>query len=351
MKAEFGIRVPVAGPLATPEAIKTVAMRAEALDYDALWVHDFIAWTTFQDRTHVSCGSLETVEAAQAEPRFYESLTNLAFLAGITDRIRLGIAVLCLPFRNPIIAAKQVACIDSLSDGRVILGIGVGAPKATHNVDFEVLGVSRRDKYERTKDYFRAMQAVWTQDLSSYEGEFISFPETEFFPKPVQKPYPPVWVGGGGPKSVEIAAEYATGWLPPWVSPDEYPRRIQELKDAAAAKGRGDVEFDIATEVYVCVGRTSEEAQGNSARTLGVLTEGFADDATPDAIKAAGLIGSPEELREKLGRYVEAGVKHYEMKFVYHTVDHLLEQLQLFREEVMPDFLEPHVPAAVGSAT
>jgi probable F420-dependent oxidoreductase len=349
-KAEFGVRLPVAGPLAGPGPIKRVAKRAEELGFDALWVHDFIAWTSYQDRTHVSCGSLEAVEAAGPDqpPIFFESITNLAFLAALTDRIRLGVAVLCLPFRNPIIAAKQVACIDVLSGGRLILGIGVGAAKVTHNVDFEVLGISRADKYDRTKDYFRAMRAVWTESAPSYEGTFISFPETQIDPKPVQKPFPPVWVGGGGPKSVDIAAEFATGWLPPWVSPEEYPARIQGLYDAAAAKGRSDVEFDIATEVYVCVARTREEAVANSRHTLSVLTEGFADDATPEAIQAAGLVGSTDDVNEKLRRYVDAGVKHYEMKFVYHTVDHLLEQLELFQQEIMPNFREPAAAGAGG---
>jgi probable F420-dependent oxidoreductase len=350
VKAEFGVRLPVAGPLAGPGPVRRVAGRAEELGYDALWVHDFIAWTSYQDRTHVSCGSIEAVEAAGPDqpPIFFESITNLAFLAGITERIRLGVAVLCLPFRNPIIAAKQVACIDVLSGGRLILGIGVGAAKVTHNVDFEVLGVSRTDKYDRTRDYFRAMRTIWTEDHPSYDGAFISFPETQIDPKPIQKPYPPIWVGGGGPKSVDIAAEYATGWLPPWVAPDEYPARIQGLRDAAAEKGRGDVEFDIATEVYVCVGRTTEEAVANSRKTLGVLTEGFADDATPEAIQAAGLVGSTEAVTEKLARYVEAGVKHYEMKFVYHTVDHLIEQLEMFEQDVMPNFREPAAAGAKG---
>ena len=337
MVPEFGVRLPVAGPLASPDSIRRVATEAEGLGFDALWVHDFIAWTTFQDRTHVSCGSLEAVEEAGAPPYFFESLTNLAFVAGITERIRIGVAVLCLPFRNPIVAAKQVACIDVLSHGRLILGVGVGAAKSTHNVDFEVLGVSRTDKYARTRDYLGAMRTIWTDDRPVYEGEFVSFPETEIYPKPEQRPYPPIWVGGGGPKSVDIAAEFATGWLPPWVLPDEYPGRIAELRRAAAEKGREDVDFTIATEVYACVGRTPEEARRNSMRTVGVLPEGFADDATPAAVSESGLIGSAEEISDKLRRYVAAGVQHYEMKFIYRSVDHLLEQLEMFSSEVIPN--------------
>lgn len=338
---QFGIRLPVAGPLASPEAIKRIAQHAEALGFDVVWVHDFLAWTNYQNSTHVSCASVEAVEAAggpDAPPNFYESLTSLAFCAGITSQAKLGIAVLCLPFRNPIIAAKQVACIDSLSGGRMILGVGVGAAKSTHNVDFEVLGVSRADKYARTRDYLRAMLEIWTTDHSEYSGEFISFQSSEFFPKPAQKPYPPIWFGGGGPKSVELVAEFGSGWLPPWVSPTEYPRRIAELREAADKYGRADTPFDIGTEVYVCVDGDAQTARNKAARTTGVLPEGFADDATPEAVEAAGLIGSAEEVRDKLARYVEAGVRCYEMKFIYHTVADYEQQLELFAEKVITNF-------------
>lgn len=335
---QFGIRLPVAGPLASPEAITRVAREAETLGYDVVWVNDFIAWTTYQNSTHVSSGSMEAVEQAgpDAEPTYFESLTTLSYVAGVTDKVQLGIAVLCLPFRNPIIAAKQVANIDVLSGGRMILGIGVGAAKSTHNVDFEVLGVSRVDKYERTKDYLRAMMEIWTSDKPVYDGPFISFPQTEFAPKPTQKPYPPIWFGGGGEKSVELCAELGSGWLPPWVVPDEYPGRIAALKEAAARYGRQDVTFDIGTEVYVCIARDSADARNSAAKTVGVLPEGFAADATAAAIEAAGLIGSPEEIGEKLGRYVEAGVRCYEMKFIYHSINDYIDQMRIFADQVIP---------------
>jgi len=335
---EFGVRLPVAGPVATTEDIRRSAVRTEELGFDALWVHDFIAWTKYQDLHHVSCGSREAVEQADGPPIFFESLTTLAYLAGITSRIRLGIAVLCLPYRNPIVAAKQVANIDVLSNGRVILGIGTGAPASTHNVDFEVLGVDRKTKYHRTRDYLRAMKAIWTEDNPSYEGEYISFPETEIWPKPVQKPYPPIWTGGHGPTAMDITAEFSTGWLPPWIPPEEYPDRIRTLDELAAEKGREGTDFDIATEVYVSLADTREEAAASAEKTLGVLTEGYDASATAEAIAAAGLIGSADDIGEKLSRYVEAGVSHYEMKFIYHTVDHLLEQLEHFASAITPAF-------------
>ncbi len=280
---QFGIRLPVAGPLASPQAITRVAREAERLGYDVVWVNDFIAWTTYQNSTHVSSGSLEAVEKAgpDAEPTYFESLTTLSYVAGVTETIKLGIAVLCLPFRNPIIAAKQVANVDVLSGGRMILGIGVGAAKSTHNVDFEVLGVSRADKYDKTKDYLRAMMEIWTSPKPAYEGPFISFPETEFAPKPAQKPYPPIWFGGGGDKSVELCAEFGSGWLPPWVVPDEYPGRIAGLEAAAERHGRGDVNFDIGTEVYVCIAETSSPPRRALPRPLACFPRGSTPTPPP----------------------------------------------------------------------
>jgi alkanesulfonate monooxygenase SsuD/methylene tetrahydromethanopterin reductase-like flavin-dependent oxidoreductase (luciferase family) len=245
---------------------------------------------------------------------------------------------LCLPYRNPIIAAKQVANIDFLSNGRLLLGIGTGAPKSTHNVDFEVLGVERKTKYDVTRDYLRAMIEIWTNDTPSYDGEYVSFPETEIFPKPVQKPFPPIWAGGHGPTAVDIVAEFCTGWIPPWIPPEQYPDRISEIEALAEEKGRGSVEFDIATEVIVSIDEDDSVALENARKTLVVLPYGFDHTATPEKIAQAGLIGSPEQLTEKIGRYVEAGVNHYEMKFIYHTVDHLREQLELFAKEVAPHF-------------
>jgi alkanesulfonate monooxygenase SsuD/methylene tetrahydromethanopterin reductase-like flavin-dependent oxidoreductase (luciferase family) len=154
----------------------------------------------------------------------------------------------------------------------------------------------------------------------------------------VQKPFPPIWAGGHGPTAVDIVAEFCTGWIPPWIPPEQYPGRISEIEGLAEEKGRGSVEFDIATEVIVSIDEDETVALENARKTLVVLPYGFDHTATPEKIAQAGLIGSPEQLTEKISRYVEAGVNHYEMKFIYHTVDHLREQLELFAEEVAPHF-------------
>jgi probable F420-dependent oxidoreductase len=328
----FGVRLPVAGPLAGPDSIGQVARDAEALDYDYVSVHDFIAWSPFQNRTHISCGSLEAVEAApDTPPYFYESLTSLAFVAATTTRLRLLLSVLALPYRHPVVAAKQAATIDQLSKGRLILGIGVGAARSTHNSDFELLNVSRVEKYDRTRDYLRAMQTIWSEPEPAYEGQFVGFPPSHVDPKPVQDPLP-IWIGGGGPRSMAIAAELGTGWIPVWISPEQYPARIHELYQAAATNGRSDVRFEIGTTVHASIARDSQAAVARARRTVSVMGEGFADDATDAAIEASGLVGSPAALSEKLQAYVAAGVQHFELRFIYHDLADLRGQLELFRE-------------------
>ncbi len=339
-QVEFGIRLPVAGPLASRAAIARAATSAERLGFDALWVHDHIMWNRDQDTKHISVGSYEAVEEALRSPdyapNFYESLTTLSYVAGKTDRIRIGTAVLCPPFRNPIVTAKQIATLDCLSDGRVILGIGVGAPKLTHNEDFEMLGVPRSDKYRRTAEYLRVMQTIWTEPHPSYQGQYVSFEPVEINPKPVQKPHPPIWVAGKGPKGMELAAQFGTGWLPGGLAPTEYPARIDELRSLAAAKGRGDVEYTIAMEVRACVARTTEEARRHAFQTEHAGLGAFTAYNTMDDVYKSDLVGSPEAVGDRVRQYVAGGVSHFELKFVYHTLDHLVEQMNLWAEAVAP---------------
>ncbi len=332
----FGVRLPVAGPLAGPAAIATAARRAEDLGYDALWVHDYIVWTRELDRTHVSCGAIEIIRDDQ-DPIFFESLTTLAYVAGITRRIRLGTAVLCLPYRNPIVTAKQIANLDVLSGGRLTLGVGVGARRSTHNQDFEVLGVSRADKYERTADYLRAMRTIWTEDRPSHDGPFVRFPETEIAPKPVQRPHPPIWFGGSGPRTIELLAEFGSGWLPTWMTPDGYRARLADVRQALAAKGRGDIALEVGDEIVTCIAPTDDEARERSRRTVETLSSGFTVRSATEA-SASALIGSPRSIREKATALADAGVTHFELKFIYRSLDELDAQLALFAQEVLPTF-------------
>jgi probable F420-dependent oxidoreductase len=348
---KFGVRLPVAGPLATPAGIKRSVREAEAMGFDTAWVHDYLIWTKELDRLHISCGSIDAVEAAGDDypPMFYESLANLAFCAAVTDRIRLGVAVLCLPYRDPVVTAKQIATIDALSNGRVDLGIGQGAPKSTYNVDFEVLGISRRDKVKRTREYFEAMRTIWSEDCASFQGQFVNFDGATIYPKPVQKPHPPVWIGGSAELSLEMVADYADGWLSFFITAEQFRRANADLQTRLEARGRAAESLTIASELYCVLAETTAEAERIARPTMQVFDQAmagttgrFADNpaatSTGSEVWASSLIGSPTALRDQITHFVDAGVSYFELKFLYYTVDHLLAQWEMFVDEVAPAF-------------
>jgi probable F420-dependent oxidoreductase len=346
--ARFGVRLPVAGVLASPDSISRVAIESERLGFDTLWVHDYIIWTKQLDRLHISCGSREAVDAAGEDypPIFYESLSSLAFLSGITKSIRLGTAVLCLPYRDPVVTAKQIATIDTLSGGRVELGIGQGAPKSTMNVEFESLGIPRSEKIARTREMLEAMQLIWREDSPSFDGRFTSFESATIYPKLAQGDSLPIWIGGSAEKSLEMIADYADGWLSFWITPEHFPKAIDVLNVKLAKRGREPESLQIGTEIQICLADSTSEARRYAERTMGVFEEGYAgttggfsdgDGSTLDAIWASSLVGSPSDVASRIGEFIDSGCTVFELKFIYHTIDDLIGQLNMFADEVAPE--------------
>ncbi len=350
-RAKFGVRIPVAGVLSSPQAIKSSAVEADRLQFDTLWVHDYLIWNRLLDSVHISCGSREAFEAAGTDypPMFYESLSTLAFCAAVTDNIRLGVAVLILPYREPLFTAKQIATIDDLSGGRIDLGVGQGAAASTHNVDFEVLGVSRATKVRRTREHLDAMIKIWQEDSPSFEGRLYNFKDATIYPKPQQKPHPPLWIGGSADKSMDMVADYADAWLSCWVTPDQFPAAIADLNTRLAARNRAPGSMTVGSEIQIMLADSEEEAKRQAAKTMGAFEQGyagttgtFADDkdttSTLGEIWASSLIGTPGQVRDRIEEYVAAGCTYFELKFIYHDLEHLFAQWRTFADVVMPSF-------------
>ena len=180
------------------------------------------------------------------------------------------------------------------------------------------------------------MKEIWTEPLSSFDGRYVSFPPTEFFPKPVQQPHPPVWLGGSGPTTLGIVGEQADGWLPGLLSPEDFPEKIATIREAAEEAGRTDFELTVGAEITACIASSHQEADRVSRATFKSMTEGF--PVSLDQVLACGLMGSASEVQHQVGRFVGAGVRHFELKFVYHTVDQLLEEIEQFKREVATEF-------------
>jgi probable F420-dependent oxidoreductase len=192
----LGFGLPVAGPWATAETIRHIARRAEELGYASLW--------TFQRVLDPVGGELGPVHRS-----VLDSAVALAFAAGQTDRIRLGTATICAPFTAPALLAKTLTSLDVLSGGRLTAGLGMGwLPQ-----EYAAAGVPYERRGERMDEYLRCLEALWTQDPVEFAGEFYTVPRSHVGPRPVQRPHPPVLLGGAVPPALRRAGRLAQGWI------------------------------------------------------------------------------------------------------------------------------------------
>jgi probable F420-dependent oxidoreductase len=323
--------------LASPASIVEVAREAETLGYDSIWVHDHLTWTEEIHRTHISSGSDDS-QTGNDSPDFYEPMTALAYLAGLLGSVRLGVACLVVPCRNPLLAAKQIASLDVFCNGRLDIGLGIGSPSTLKSREYEVLGVNRKLRGKIADDYIRAMKTIWTSQPSSYEGKFVTFKDAEICPKPYQKPHPPLWIGGWTEAAIKRTAAFGDGWLPAWLLPEDIGKKFRELKKLAAALGRNPDTIHLGIEVYGCIDEDSKRARENGLGTLAIGRSTFERFMTVDQLSEVSLIGSPEEIRRMVGAYTDAGVSHFEIKFIYPTLKRHSEMLQLFAREILPAF-------------
>lgn len=332
---EFGVRLPNSGPLAGPDSILQSAEVAEKLNYDSVWVHDHITWEMAIQKRHLASGSAEALKSAQL-PNFYESLVTLATIAGRTKRIKLGVAVVILPLRNPVVFAKQTSVIDALSGGRLIVGVAPGAPKITER-EFEAVGVDYHKRGKITDDYIKAIRKLWTEPLPTYDGKFISFREVAMFPKPIQKPHPPLLIGGGERgRNMDIAIQrlvkFGNGWLPASMTEAEFEQGVQKLREAAKNAGRGDEKFIVCHEMFAGIGSTDDVAKNTYSRTLTTNFPSF-----EEGMKRT-LVGTTKTIANRIEAYAKAGLDYIELKFMYPNILEFHKVMETFAKDVIPSF-------------
>lgn len=339
---KFGIRVPNSGPLTSIENIEEVAILAEDLGYNSIFVHDHVVWSDSMHRHHISSGAHEALDEHQ-NPDFYEALTTLAYLAAKTKSVELGVACLVMPTRNPIYAAKQLATLDHLSDGRLIAGVGLGSKASRESDEFGVFGVPFNRRARMTDEFIAAMKAIWTQDHATYKGDFVAFEDAEIFPKPQQQsgglPGVPLWVGGWTDAAAARAGRVGDGWVPGWLSPSEMARGTELVRNAAVEHGRDPDAITIAVEKLTVISTSEEDALARATPTIATSSKTYERDV--DAIQFAldrHIIGSVDSVRQRVNEFVAAGVTHFELKFIYSTIAELNEQMQLWATEILPAF-------------
>ena len=221
---KYGVVLPI-WQLTVAEA-ESLATRAEELGLDGVFVPD-----------HILAKPATTQHYGGHWP---DPFALLAFLAGRTRRISLGASVIVLPYRNPLVAAKSAATVDQASGGRFIFGVGVGWDEA----EFVDLRLPFRERGQLSDDYIRAIKAAFAADIPQYSGKYVSFSGATFSPRPIQRPHPPIWVGGSpgavsGP-AVRRCAELGDAWHPLALGLDDIEKGYATLRDLASRTGRRD---------------------------------------------------------------------------------------------------------------
>jgi probable F420-dependent oxidoreductase len=276
----------------------------DRLGYDSLWVGDHLSF---------------------AIP-ILDPLIQLAQAATYSSRLELGVGVYLLPLRHPGPVAKQVATLDHLSNGRLILGVGVGGEFKT---DFQVAGVDPAERGARLSEGIEVLRKLWRGEAVAHDGEYFSFPELTMSPPARRLGGPPIWCGGRSPAALRRAGEIADGWLSYVVTPDMYRSSLDGIREAAA--GGPDRPFGTGHLLFATVADTYESALDKATETLSVR---YAMDFRQAAKKYCAL-GRPQDVAERLLEFHAAGVRHIIMDFVgpYEDRD---AQIIRFAEEVLP---------------
>lgn len=309
---KFGVALTTRGRDATAETLARVSGATEEYGFDSVWVTDHIV---IPNRiTSAYPYEARGIFDVPANEYYLEPLTVLTYLAGVTHRIRLGTGVLVVPYRNPVILAKTVASLDVLSGGRVILGVGVGWMEE----EFRALGLDTfGQRGAVTDEAIRLLRELWTRDEPRFAGRFFRVEDVRFYPKPVQKPHPPIWIGGHTPAALRRAALLGDGWHPiglrPSVGlhPEEYGQAVATLRRLAGEAGRDPGEIALTFRASLAF-----RDKPPSPRTP--------------------FIGSPAQILEDIRAYARLGVSHLVFGFRGPTVEALLEQLQRFAVEIRP---------------
>src|SRR3989449_6766636 len=292
----FGVWLPNCRHLATPDIIRGAAVRAEQLGYDSVWVSDHVV---VPHANIVNFG--ETV---------FAPLVTLAVVAGATRRVRLGTTVLIVPYRNAVVTAKMIASLDALSGGRVVLGIGAGWVAA----ESAALGVPFAERGAMTDEYLAAMQELWTSRAPSFAGKYTRFGGLVFEPKPLQKPHPPIWVGGHSKAALRRVARLGDGWHPVGANaavplpPAELKALLDELSRLTVEAGRDPTSLTICYKAPVYDPQL-QRLPGGERRPFS---------------------GNPDQIAADIAAYARLGVSELVFDFRSETLAESLERMERF---------------------
>ena len=290
-----------------PEALLNFIDDCERWDIDSVWVSDRIV----------------------APRPTLDPVVFMAYLASRMRNMKFGTSALVLPTRHPVLLAKQLATLDFLCKGRLLLVVGLGGDDSK---DFAAAGVRKEERGKRADEAIVLMKKLWTEEKVNFEGQFYSVQDLTLLPRPYQSGGPPVWVGGRSKAALRRVGKLADGWLVSSVTPKEIAAGIEAIRRHAAEAGREVPEDHYGVLVPYLIASSSEEAEriaGPSIRRR--------QDLAPQEYSA---LGTAQQVREKLREYIEAGATKFVMR-PFGPQESLREQVEILAKEVSPALQTP----------
>ncbi len=323
---KFGIGIPTCregltfpAPFAIPSQIIGLVQKAEKLGYESVWADDHIMVT---EGMHLPYDT---------PPNWYDPLITLSACATVTSNIRLCIGVICLPFRHPVILAKQAATLDVITGGRFGMGWGLGRRDEYQHFN---AGSSEVHRGRLASEIMESVYRLLTQDNVTYQGEYVRFKDVSLYPKPIQNP-PSIYIAGETTDTPNRVARWATGQLMSMLS-SSHPvtERLDALVVALEEQGRNMSDIDKSVVIVQNIAPTHEEAVANFRRSQ--IGSHVKEDRV-DKVIADNAIGTPEEVAQKVARFAELGIDNYTIQhYAVQSLEELEDQAQVFAEEVMP---------------
>jgi probable F420-dependent oxidoreductase len=307
----YGFYLPTRGQTARPDDLAALVGRAEELGFASVMIADHIVFPA-----EIASKYPYTVTGAfPGQGDALEQLTLMSFIAAKTERLRLVSSVMVLPHRNPVFTAKVLATIDVLSKGRVTVGVGVGWMRE----EFEALQTAPFERRGAVSDeYIEIFKKLWTQDPAEHEGEFYRFKAVHSEPKPVQKPHPPIWIGGHSRPALRRVARHGDGWHPVGaiaavpLTPAELAASLDELKRLTEAEGR---DFE--------------------ALTISFKAPVYDRGAAPAGTDRRPFTGPAGQIAEDVATYESLGVSELIFDFRSDSLAESLERMEKFAADVI----------------
>ena len=306
MKTKSGLRLGLSLPQSFPDEridhgyLREYIRKAEALGFEDAWLTESILNPNFN----------------------LEPVTYLAYLAAVTERIRLGVAVIILNTRNPVQLAKSLATLDQLSKGRLTVGIGLGA--GTQN--YAAFGVPVERRVARFEEAIEVVKALWTEDRVSLHGSFWRLEDARMQPKPLQKPHIPIIFGGHSEPALRRAVRMGNGWMAAGSTSTEASfASLRQIRGYLGEAGRKESEFFLSKRIYIAIDDNERRAREHLSAALGYQYGGSDQSRT-------GLAAAPSRAVEVLGRLREAGAQHVLLNPAY---DHM-QQMDIIVEKLVP---------------